>query len=355
MDLVESSAPGKLVFLGAYSALFGAPAIVAAVDRRALVRLEASAGGEWEVSAPGLAPGSAAFEVGEGGAVRWRDEAIGRRYFAMVEKIVQGVEAGRAELGVAGPFAATLDTRSFFEAKDGGPAKLGLGSSAALTVALASAVGAWAARGRFDASDAQLRSLVDLHRAVQGGAGSGIDVAASLLGGVVRYRLDEDGSVAEAAPTGLPENLRMLFVWTGRSASTGDFLERLELRLGESPDEVRPALDALGASAAGGVAAIAEGSATSFLSAVDAFWEGLDRLGGALAMPILSDEHRVLRQLAVECGVHYKPSGAGGGDLGIGFTTDGEALSRMADAAAVEGFRIVDLEIDPKGLVVSKA
>ena len=39
----------------------------------------------------------------------------------------------------------------------------------------------------------------------------------------------------------------------------------------------------------------------------------------------------------------------------IDFTTDGEALSRMADAAAVEGFRIVDLEIDPKGLVVSKA
>ena len=59
MDVIETSAPGKLVLLGEYSVLFGAPAIVAAVDRRAIVRLEGSAGDAWKVSAPGLAPGPA--------------------------------------------------------------------------------------------------------------------------------------------------------------------------------------------------------------------------------------------------------------------------------------------------------
>ena len=79
----------------------------------------------------------------------------------------------------------------------------------------------------------------------------------------------------------------------------------------------------------------------------------LDRLGGAMAMPILSDEHRVLRRLAVEGGVHYKPSGAGGGDLGVGFATDDGAVARLADRASAEGFHIVDLTIDPNGLAVS--
>jgi phosphomevalonate kinase len=307
------------------------------------------------VSSPGLATEAGVFEIDDDGTLRWRDEAYGRRHFALVERVLAGMGEASFDVGSAARFAAMLDTRAFFEDKDDGPAKLGLGSSAALTVALASALEAWIAGQMTATGEGHLQRLVDLHRGVQGGAGSGIDVAASLLGGVVRYRLDEDGSVAEAEPVGLPEDLRMLFVWTGRSASTGDFLERLETRRTECPQEVRPALDALGAASAGGVAALAEGAAGSFLAAVDAFWEGLDNLGRAMAMPILSDEHRALRRLAVESGVHYKPSGAGGGDLGVGFATDREAAARMAERAAVEGFQIVDLEIDSKGLVISEA
>ena len=39
MDRIEVSAPGKLILFGEYAVLFGAPAAVAAVDRRAVVTL----------------------------------------------------------------------------------------------------------------------------------------------------------------------------------------------------------------------------------------------------------------------------------------------------------------------------
>jgi phosphomevalonate kinase len=70
-------------------------------------------------------------------------------------------------------------------------------------------------------------------------------------------------------------------------------------------------------------------------------------------MPILSQEHRWLRRLAVESGVRYKPSGAGGGDLGIAFATDSDRLQEMAVRAEAQGFAALDLEMDPRGFTVS--
>jgi hypothetical protein len=67
-------------------------------------------------------------------------------------------------------------------------------------------------------------------------------------------------------------------------------------------------------------------------------------------MPILSEEHRRLRGLAEGCGVHYKPSGAGGGDFGIGFASDLDAAEEFADGVVTEGFRAIDLRIDGIGV-----
>jgi phosphomevalonate kinase len=290
MDRVEVSAPGKLVLFGEYAVLFGAPAAVAAIDRRAVVTLRPYAGNGWEVAAPGLVSQPTRLEVGPDNTVRWDDEELGRKAFGLVDEVLRGVgESGSIDLVNLPPLAATLDTRAFFESAGGWESKLGLGSSAALTVALISALETWAAGGvPPEPAPDQLQRLVDLHRRVQGGAGSGIDVAASLLGGVIRFQLTGDGSVAGAVPLVLPENLRMVFVWTGRAASTGDFLKQLRARLEETPREVRPAIDELGVVSSHGVTAAADGNSKGFLATVDAFWEALDNLGTAIAMPILS-------------------------------------------------------------------
>jgi len=356
MDLIEVSAPGKLVLFGEYAVLFGAPAAVAAVDRRAVVTIRPFAGNGWEVAAPGLVAQRARLEVEPDNTVRWHDEMLGRDAYGLIDKLLRGIgESGSIDLVNLPPLEAILDTRAFFESAGGWESKLGLGSSAALTVAFASALEVWAGGSPTAESEGRLQELVDLHRGVQGGAGSGIDVAASLLGGVIQFQLAGDGSVAEASPLVLPENLRMVFVWTGRAASTGDFLGRLRARHEEEPQEVNPVLDELGAISSDGVEALAENDADGFLNAVDAFWGVLEQLGDVIAMPILSEEHGVLRRIAVDCGVRYKPSGAGGGDFGIGFTTDPDAASSFASRAGASGFHVLELGLDHSGLQRSSA
>jgi phosphomevalonate kinase len=347
MDGVDFSAPGKLVLFGEYAVLFGAPAVVAAVGRRARVSLRPSADESWEVSAPGFSLRPARFEIEPGGGVRWHDEELGRGTFGLIEKLLGGIQGSTGvDLEALPATTMTLDTRPFFE----DDAKLGLGSSAALTVALASALESYTGMELVAGRRGRLEQLVNLHRAVQGGAGSGIDIAASLLGGVIRYRLTGDGSVADAMPLDLPGTLRMVFVWTGRAASTGDFLGRLRARRQDEPGVVNPVLDELGTVSSAGVAALAAADSESFLEQVEAFWIALDQLGTVIGMPILSKEHRAIRRVAEDCGVRYKPSGAGGGDFGVGFTTDPSAAAKLADRVALEGFRALDLHVDATGL-----
>lgn len=354
MDVIEVSAPGKLVLFGEYAVLFGAPAAAAAVDRRAVVTLRPFAGSGWELAAPGLVAQRARLEVEPDNTVRWHDEKLGRDAYGLIDKLLRGIgESDSIDLVNLPPLEAILDTRAFFESAGGWESKLGLGSSAALTVAFASALEVWAGGSPTAESEGRLQELVDLHRGAQGGAGSGIDVAASLLGGVIRYQLAGDGSVAEASPLVLPENLRMVFVWTGRAASTGDFLGRLRACREEAAQAVNPVLDELAAVSSEGIAALGDGDAEAFLDAVDAFWGELDQLGNAIGMPILSEEHRTLRQIAVDCGVRYKPSGAGGGDFGIGFAIYSDVAAEFKGRAEVSGFRVLELGLDHSGLLRS--
>jgi phosphomevalonate kinase len=244
----------------------------------------------------------------------------------------------------------SLDTSAFFDGQGGAPSKLGLGSSAALTVALASALEIWSGSAWSENAEQRLDQLVTIHREIQGGAGSGLDVAASLLGGVLRFQLADDGSVTVAAPVSLPERLRMVFVWTGRAASTGDFLARLRECREARKVEIDAVLDLLSTISSAGVDAMVAGDYHAFLGHVDSFWNALEKLGAMIEMPVLSEEHQRLRGLAEGCGVHYKPSGAGGGDFGIGFASDRAAALDFAGGAASEGFRAIDLRVDSIGV-----
>ncbi len=351
---IAASAPGKLVLIGEYGVLFGAPAVVMAVNRRATVRLAGSEDGFSRVDSPGLEWEPARFTIEPDGVLRWCSTPRVAGRYLLFERIVDSlVEFGSVRPESVAPFTASLDTREFFQRGDGKAVKLGLGSSAALTVALASALLKWAGTGeRVELGIEWLQRLLNLHRAYQGGRGSGVDLAASLMGGLVEYRLQDDGSVATAAPLDLPEGLFMAVVWTGRGADTGDFLGRLSLRMdreGGSP-EIDDALDRLGQAASAGVVALRNRDVPSFLAMIDIFGEGLGALGRAAGLEIMSPEHVELHRLARRCGVSYKPSGAGGGDIGIGFSSDPAALDRFADTVSRSGFEVLDVSLDPAGL-----
>jgi len=347
-----TSAPGKLVLIGEYAVLFGGPAVVLAVDRRATVSVDGSNDGRWSVRSPGLIAGTRQFELLADGSQNWigsADDDI--RQLSLVTcvlgSLMRSAVLNPLEMRAA---ALELDTRAFFANTNAGAFKLGLGSSAALTAALATALVHWT--GKADVLTDRLswlRTLTAIHREFQGGGGSGIDLAASLFGGVLEYRLDERGLAAVARPISLPQDLELLYVWTGRSADTGQFLERLTERRGADPGAIGPALDDLSEISRSGIDALRSQRTDALLDAVDSFCEGLEALGRATEIPIMSSEHQQLLALAHSSGVSYKPSGAGGGDLGLAFSNDPGAMARMVVAVRQAGFGTINLSVDLRG------
>jgi phosphomevalonate kinase len=351
--MITVSAPGKLVLIGEYSVLYGAPAVVMAIDRRATVQLEPSYDGRWSVLSPGLAPEPARFELRPDGAFEW-DKAsrnLSDR-FVLVERVLGSlVTSGAIRLEALRPCAAVLDTREFFESSSNGAPKIGVGSSAALTAALATALASWGGRADLLEPRVQwLRRLLGFHRDFQGGRGSGIDLAASVMGGAVEYQLDDQGTVRRADALELPKDLHMLFVWTGRSADTGEFLSRLAGRLSEEGGAVEGAIGRLGELARAGIDRIRAGDADALLDTFDEFGEAMEALGRSADLQIMSDEHLQLGKLARAHGARYKPSGAGGGDIGIAFASDIETITDVERAVLAAGFRVVDLRVDFEGL-----
>ncbi len=203
---VYASAPGKLVVSGDYAVLAGAPAVVLALDVRAQVELAPSEDDTCAVDAPDLDI-HAAHGRFAGGRMHWDTDRATAERLALVGAVLEALQPAVDGAGVN----LRLDTHAFFSGA--GQAKLGLGSSAALTVALA---GALHAAGGQPAPE--LVALVAIHRCLQDGRGSGLDIAASLLGGTLVYRLRE--GQPEAVRATWPTELAMCCVWSGHAAST---------------------------------------------------------------------------------------------------------------------------------------
>ncbi|MCB9537019.1 MAG: hypothetical protein H6704_12265 [Myxococcales bacterium] len=320
-------APGKVILLGEYAVLHGHAALVAAVDRFATCRVAPSP--VVEVVAPGhghLVQRAGAFE-GEGDLrfVRaWLD--------------AHGAPAGRY----------TLDTRDLGFAPEGGAwTKLGLGSSAASTVAFLAAVRD-AAGLPTDAATLYCAAQ-RLHRAVQG-TGSGADVAASAFGGVGRYRWRE--AAAGPLPAGdgagdfmpVPGPARLLLAWAGRPASTVSLVGRVRAWAAGAPDAHRRLIERIAA-----VAQVDLADPVAIVQAVRAGADALEALGAASGAPIVTETHRALDALARGVGGAAKPTGAGGGDLAWLVAPDAQAEAALAHRVDAAGFPVWSMTVAAAG------
>lgn len=324
----SASAPGKLLFFGEYAVLEGAEAIVVAVDRRARVTLAPAPTAF--LHAPQLAGEAVAYER-DGDGVRWHCDRGLRVRLGLAEELLLALPAGAAPIG------AHVDTGAFFE----GSAKIGLGSSAAMTAAWSRA--AWPEL----TTGALFERALALHRRFQSGRGSGADVAASVHGGLVAYRRGADQPVRSLA---VPAPLAWAAVWTGRSADTRDFLKRLGDWQDEEPGRYDRAMHQLVVATEAAVRAIEAGDVAGILAGVAECHRELAALGAQAGLPIVSPIHALLARLAESEELAYKPSGAGGGDFGLVFGTDPERLQRFAQRVVENGACIVPLAVDPAGV-----
>ena len=337
MKRVSSSAPGKLLISGEYAVLDRAPALVAAVDVRARCELELNPGqGEWRMQALPVRPTPAVFRI-EQGELAWQDDAV-----ELLDAAWSALdEARRASLGKL-QGSLRLDTSSFF-IKD---RKLGLGSSAAALTALMGAL--WQASGGLPEDDVAFDALQAAHQSWQGG-GSGADIAAALYGGVLLYRREP----RIAAPVALPEGLEILPVWTGKPASTADFLTAMEAFQSRDPDEFLARMRVLEAEAEEAALAASSADATALHEALGDFGGALKVLGDAAGLPIWSEEHLSIRAAAEAAGGCYKPSGAGGGDFGLAFARDKTTLEGVKSSISSAGYAEMPLRFGARGLHVT--
>jgi phosphomevalonate kinase len=350
MTELTASAPGKLVLLGEYAVLEGAPALVLAVDRRAQVRIDTCDDRVCSVHAPDLGILDA-HAVIDGGTWHWQCDETTAAKLSLVEHVWQGlVRENLAPFATEG-FTLHLDTSGFFSADSEPRAKLGLGSSAALTVALASALAAWG--GHADVLDDRtqwLRRLFHMHGGWQGGRGSGVDVAASVAGGLIRYQLA--GQAREPTFTSLPwpmAGVHCLFVWSGQSVSTHDFLQRLAQWREHRAADYTAHMSELGRLSEAALQTLASGDAQSFIRLTKDYAAALQTFGQACGLEIYSPEQKKLAEMASKAGVSYKPCGAGG-DFGVVFADDAERLATFEGSIVPAGMRVVPLGLDSFGL-----
>jgi len=329
---VVARAPGKLILTGEYAVLCGAPALVAAIDRRVEVslRLDSFAGP--------LAVESRAEQ--EHWLVRHPEhEELTGGDLGAVLAAVRIATAWAPELRGRG-IEAHVDSSSFLA--DG--KKLGLGRSAAtVTAAVAALLAAAGHRDRQETSEAAIAA----HTLFQEGHGSGADVAASVHGGVVDFR--RSGGRLAITPRALPPGLHLVVGWTGESMPTDPLLKRFAAA---ASSRQPPALADLCAVAEQAAEAATLADAEGFLVAVADTAALLERLGHELDLPIVTPALARLVETARRAGAVAKPSGAGGGDCGIAFASSPAKVEAVHAAWREAGLVPLPLAIASEGVSV---
>ena len=348
----ELSVPGKAFVAGEYSVLErGEPALVLALDVRLRAALRDLSGGAVELlRRPGgesvrgeLRRDGLAWSSGVPGELRFAARAaqLGARLCA---------EEGRDPRGFEAAFEDDLSR---------GGRKLGLGGSAAASVLAARAT--CGAQGREISPHQAMCLAAAAHWIEQGGRGSGADVAACAMGGLVEARkqhawigadeplhrtardlLEHPPLEARAIP--VPAGLRFLLAWTGAPADSRALVSEVLAFAQARPGRWRHHVRALSAQEAALREALARNDAPAALDAVRRAAAAMGALGDEAQVPIVTQDLARACAIASSMGAAGKPSGAGGGDCAIVLAW-GEAADRARSALSVAGYEA--LEVTP--------
>lgn len=304
-------APGKIFLVGEYGVLEGGSAVLTAVTCNAVAQY-----------IPGLEPAS-----------------------TIVKEAVERSRVALGELSDALPAGSVLvDTGQFRR----GESKIGVGSSAATAVAAVGAVYEYCGRPVTLHRDEIFTIADEAHRAAQGGVGSGADVAVATYGGYLHFQRPEGGAVLrEALPA--PEALSLVVFFSGQPASTVQMVRSVMALKTDTPPLYKWLMDELKTLGGRFVSALGSGNVAGVLAATNAYHETLLELGNSARLPIVTPVFEAAAQLARSLGGAAKPSGAGGGDLGIALFADAASAASFT-AGCPEGLSVLEVRPEPLGV-----
>jgi phosphomevalonate kinase len=311
---VIASAPGKLILTGEYAVLDGAPAIVIAVDRRVVARRDAAA------------RNSSGFLL------------------AVAEEIAERHGAGSPAAIAATEIA--VDSAAFYDRST----KLGIGSSAAVTVAATALALETTDRGTV------LEVAQAAHARAQGplGArGSGADIAASVYGGTIVFSRPGSSSPCRVEPRPWPASVALVAFFTGAAADTAQLVAQIEAARELRRGAVNTALTAIADASRAACLALDDRSEAATGAVVRAFAEAAeatDQLAAATGVALVPPCVSAARTQLARLGGIAKTTGAGGGDVAIAVvpaTVDSTTVMRLLIEA---GCQPVSMTRDDRGV-----
>ncbi|MDW8246772.1 MAG: hypothetical protein RMJ84_09345 [Sandaracinaceae bacterium] len=311
---VSVSAPGKLFVSGEYGVLMGAKALVVAVDRRLFLHMALD-----KEALPSIKKGP------------------------LFPELEAAIRLARSRWNLEGGLTIDVDNRSFLI----GETKIGLGSSAALASASAWGLAFLAGASRETQPDPVLELALEAHRETSP-LGSGADVVASYLGGWVVVRRTAHGM--EIKKTEAQKPWPWCVVFSGSSARTREFLKDFWRWTQKDPRSSWARLKDIECASNAFIDAFEKGALFEAIHALRAHHEALRALGEFSEIPIVTEALHAIAKQAEAFGGAAKPSGAGGGDVGIALLPSKEALSAFKSAVGQLGHVVVELSLGAPGV-----
>ncbi len=317
MKQVKARAPGKAVLLGEYAVTLGAPALAMAVDRRAYVNITPCDPGSCTLSAPQLGVHELGFMPQQGGRLGWDVDHPGWPAVARTASLLGLLHKLATErFGDPGPYQVEIDTGELFVQHQGRAAKLGLGSSSAVAVALDAALRCLCSgSSRSGLSIDALQRLLKPYRRGQDGRGSGIDLATSLCGGIIGYQ--RQGEALDVTRLSLPADISMMLVWTGKQASTTHLLAAFDTWRERAPGQSERLLASMQACCGAGLQALTDGDSEALVRQFSVYGQLMGTMGELMGAEVVTPALAEIMEQASRFNVACKPSGAGGGDLAL--------------------------------------
>lgn len=262
-----------------------------------------------------------------------------------------------------------LSVRSELDDQSG--VKYGLGSSAAVVVAVVTAIMA-----RFSTEEPNKDVVFKLaalaHVNIQG-SGSGADVAASVYGGILQYSsfqaewlldasrktstiselIESDWIYLSIKRLSLPASVYFCVGWTGRPASTTKLVERILQLKTDNPIAFEEFLEKSGRAVHTLLTGMETENNELLFEGVKANREALATVGKQAKVSIETPLLSTLCELAEDLQGAGKPSGAGGGDCGIAFMPNEKQADLLYRAWEEAGIKPLSISSYAQGATIN--
>jgi len=314
VDAFSFSSPGKVLWIGSYTVVFGGISHSIAINKRVRCKLKETRGRNVFLTSYGT------FSEGEN---------------SLIDSVLSVLKENIGE--VKGVEINLINDEDFsYEGK-----KTGLGSSSASTVSLMGCL-YYYLKGKLDLEEIHFLSQ-KANYLRQKGIGSGFDIATAVYGSVKYRRFSEpDKRNWNVERVNFPEGYEMLLGFTGRSADTVNLVR--EFSMVKERVDFREAFEEIERENLMALKYVERGDLISAVPHVRLARIGLELLAEKVGIKLVSDFERNLLYETEEKGAMLALSpGAGGGDSIFAVGKDMEPVKELWER---KGIKVIKVEED---------